>query len=289
MVKEKWLLESRHQNVETVGKCIRKFRCMSRSERDWLTQAESSKNRVRSNGKSRNCPPLWQSLGEPHMVPKSDGSWRPCGDYRRLNLVTTPDRYPVPNVHDLASQLTGCTIFSKLDLTKGYYQVPMAREDVPKTAVVTPLGLFAFLRMPFGLRNSGQTFQRLMDHIYAGLNFAFVYLDDALIANPDPVTHICHLRLVLQRFEKHGLLINLKKCEFGVSEISFLGHKVNLSGIATLKKNTQAVQDFSRPSNKTEVQRFLGSVNFYRLFIPAAAKILKPSLMGIGSSLQYAR
>ena len=142
-----------------------------------------------------------------HMVPKSDGSWRPCGDYGRLNLVTTPDRYPVPNVQDLASQLTGCTIFSKLDLTKGYYQVPKAPEDEPKTAVVTPFGLFEFLRMPFGLRNAGQTFQQLMDHICAGLHFAFVYLDDVLIASPDLATHI---RLVLQRFEKHGLLKSFK-------------------------------------------------------------------------------
>ena len=131
-------------------------------------------------------------------------SWRPCGDYRRLNLVTTPDRYPVLNVQDLASQLTGCTIFSKLDLTIGYYrmrislgyQVPMAPEDVPKTAVATPFGLYEFLRMPFGLCNAGQTFQRLMDHVCAGLNLTFVYLDDVLIVSPDPATHIRHSRLV---------------------------------------------------------------------------------------------
>jgi hypothetical protein len=86
------------------------------------------------------------------MVQKPDGSWRPCGDYRRLNLVTQPDKYPVPNIQDLSSRLHGCTVFSKLDLRKGYYQIPMAAADVPKTAVITPFGLFKFLRMPLGSR-----------------------------------------------------------------------------------------------------------------------------------------
>ena len=81
-----------------------------------------------------------------HMVLKPDGTWRTCGDYRRLNNATKPDRYPVPNVQDLSSRLSGCTVFSKLDLEKGYYQVPMSPEDVTKTAVVTPFGLWEFLK-----------------------------------------------------------------------------------------------------------------------------------------------
>jgi cytoskeleton-associated protein 5 len=87
------------------------------------------------------------------MVPKPNGSWRPCGDYRRLNTVTTPDKYPLPNLQDLSSQLHGAAVFSKLDLEKGYYQVPMQPADVPKTAIITPFGLFEFNYMPFGLRN----------------------------------------------------------------------------------------------------------------------------------------
>ena len=156
------------------------------------------------------------------MVLKTDGTWRTCGDYRRLNNVTKPDRYPVPNVQDLSSRLAGCTVFSKLDLEKGYYQVPMLPEDVPKTAVVTPFGLFEFLKMPFGLRNAGQTFQRLMDQVCSGLNFTFVYLDDVLISSPDGPSHIKHLRLILERFKEYGLIINFKKCPFGQSEISSL-------------------------------------------------------------------
>jgi hypothetical protein len=119
-----------------------------------------------------------------HMVRKKDGSWRPCGDYCHLNLQTIEDRYPLPNMADLAARLAGCTIFSKLDLKKGYLQVPVTTSDVPKTAIITPFGLFEFVRMPFGLKNAGMTFQRLMDTLLGGLPFAFVYWDDILVASP---------------------------------------------------------------------------------------------------------
>jgi hypothetical protein len=100
------------------------------------------------------------------MVRKMDGSCRPCGDYRRLNLVTREDKYPLPNMGNLSGHLDGSVIFSKLDLRKGYLQVPVAAADIAKTAITTPFSLFKFARMPFGLRNAGITFQRLMDNIF---------------------------------------------------------------------------------------------------------------------------
>ena len=125
--------------------------------------------------------PLW--LSPLHMVPKLDGSWRPCGDYRLLNAKMTPDRYPVPNVHDLSACLNGCTVFTKLDLVKGYYQVPMHPEDIPMTCVVTPFSAYEWLYMPFGLRNAGSTFQQMMDQLGVDLFYVYVYLDDILIAS----------------------------------------------------------------------------------------------------------
>ena len=103
------------------------------------------------------------------MVEKSNGSWRPCGDYRWLNLVTKWDMYPLPHMEDLSAKLAGKKVFSKLDLRKGYYQVPVAPQDIPKAAVITPFGLYKFLRMPFGLRNAGQSFQHFMDEVLRGV------------------------------------------------------------------------------------------------------------------------
>jgi hypothetical protein len=94
--------------------------------------------RLESAGIVRRSKSSWAS--PLHMVPKKDGSWRPCGNYRRLNLVTTPDKYPLPNMQDLSNGLHGCTIFSKIDLVKGYHQIPVVTEDIPKTAFITPFG-----------------------------------------------------------------------------------------------------------------------------------------------------
>ena len=167
-----------------------------------------------------------------HMVPKPDGSWRPCGDYRRLNTVTTPDRYPVPHIQDFTQRLSGKSVFTKLDLVKGYYQVNMNPADIPKTAIITPFGLWEFVVMPFGLRNAGNTFQRMMDRVGAGLDFAFIYLDDILIASSTMEEHHVHLQQVFERLSEFGLVINPAKCAFGRSSIEFLGHAVSAAGVA---------------------------------------------------------
>jgi hypothetical protein len=145
-----------------------------------------------------------------HMVAKKDGSWRPCGNYRQLNLQTVEDKYPLPNMADLAACLDGCRVFIKPDLRKGYLQVPVAAEDIAKTAIITPFGLFELTRMPFGLRNAGMTFQRLMDSILGGLPFAFVYLDDILVVSPDEAVHWWHLEAVFAVLQQNGLVVNLE-------------------------------------------------------------------------------
>jgi transposase InsO family protein len=211
-----------------------------------------------------------------HMVRKADGTWRPCGDYRRLNVQTTPDRYTCLNIADLTARLAGCKVFTKLDLRKGYHQVPVHPEDIAKIAIITPFGLFEYVRMPFGLRNAGQTFQRLMDRVLQGLDYVFIYLDDVLIASPDKESHWRHLNEVFQRLKEAGLVLNTSKCVFAVPVIDFLGHKVTAVGISPLKSRVQAVQDFPPLKTNKQLLSFLGMINFYRRFLPMVAKVFKP-------------
>jgi hypothetical protein len=189
----------------------------------------------------------WIPLGL-HMVRKKGGTWRPCGDFRRLNLITTEDRYPLPNMADLSSRLDGCTIFSKLDLQKGYLQVPMKQQDVPKTAIITPFGLFEFLRMPFGLLNAGMTFQRMMDQLFFDLPCVFIYLDNLLIDSKSVEDHREHLRLVLGQLQQNGLVINAEKCSFGRQQLEFLGHLVSASGISLLPDRVAAIKTSPGPT-----------------------------------------
>ena len=211
-----------------------------------------------------------------HMVKKADGSWRPCGDYRRLNMVTVPDAYPLPNMLDFQQHAAGCTVFSKIDLRKGYHQVPVAPEDVQKTAIATPFGLFEYRRMPFGLRNAGNTFQRHMDRAMAELKGCFVYLDDILVASRTDEEHAQQLHHVFQRLRQQGLVINAAKCCFGVSTLDFLGHRVSAAGVVPLPSYVEAVTNFPPPSTVKQLQQFLGLVNFYRRFLPGAAETLRP-------------
>jgi hypothetical protein len=211
-----------------------------------------------------------------HLVPKKDGSWRPCGDYRCLNAVTIPDRYPLPNMQSLNESIARCTVFSKIDLVKAYHQIPIAEEDIPKMAIATPFGLWEFLFMAFSLRNAAQALQRLKDNILMGLDYVFSFLDDDGVFSKSREQHWTQLRTLFAILAANGLALNLEKSMFAVSELDFLGHRISATGVAPLRDNVQVILDFPKPTDCKAMQRFLGMVNFYCRFLPSVTGTLRP-------------
>ena len=200
-----------------------------------------------------------------HLVPKKEpGTWRPCGDYRRLNTKTVDDKYPVPHLRSLTMSLHGKSVFSKLDLKKAYLQIPMAQNDIPKTAVCTPFGLFEYLYMPYGLKNAGSTFQRLMDSLFANIPNAFIYLDDILVASESEAQHITDLDKVFSILSSNNLKLSIEKCDFFRDSLTFLGYKINSDGVRPPIDRIEAITKLELPKTSTDLRRFMGMINFFR-------------------------
>ena len=212
------------------------------------------------------------------FVPKKDGTLRMCIDYRALNKITVKNRFPLPKMDELLNCLQGARYFSKIDLKSAYYQIPVAAQDVPKTAFNTRYGHFEFRVMPFGLTNAPATFQELMNSVFQEEmeNFVVVYLDDILIFSKTVEEHEKHIRHVLQTLKKHKLFATLKKCEFFLEETEFVGYSISATGIRMLSKKVEAILDWPVPTTVTQVRSFLGLANFYRRFIRNFAHMALP-------------
>jgi hypothetical protein len=146
-------------------------------------------------------------------------------------------------MQDLSNGLHGCTIFSKIDLVKGYHQIRIATEDIPKSAIITPFGLFEYLFTPFGLSNATQTFQRMMDGTMDSLEGVCAYMDDSRVGSPDRQTHFRHLEAFFTALATNGLAINLEKCVFATPSLEILGHKISVTGAAPMADHATKIKN----------------------------------------------
>ncbi|KAJ8387533.1 hypothetical protein AAFF_G00152290 [Aldrovandia affinis] len=212
------------------------------------------------------------------MVPKKNGDWRLCADYRPLNDVTRKDSYPLPRIDESLDLVSGSSWFSSLDLRSGYYQVPLSPAARPKTAFCTGRGLWQFRVLSFGLCNAPATFERLMDRVLAGVprEQCLVYLDDILAHGSSFEAALGALRQVLERIRAAGLKLHPEKCRFMQREVTFLGHRVGGEGIGTLAEKVQAITGWPTPTNQAQVKSFVGLASYYRRFVRGFSSVAAP-------------
>ena len=206
-------------------------------------------------------------------VQKKDGGIRICIDYRAVNSVTQPDPYLMPLIDEILESLATATYISKIDLNKGFHQIPIDERDIPKTAFCTPWGKFEFVVMPFGLRNGPAIFQRLMDTIlHQDKDCCQVYIDDIAIFSQTWQQHCSHLSRVLGRLRGAGLTANVGKCQWGHTSCEFLGHVIGSGLVSPANLKVCAVSEFPTPRTKKQVRQFLGLTGYYRRFIEKYAE-----------------
>lgn len=247
----------------------------SLSEKE-LTVLREELETLRAAGKIR---PSKSPAGAPILfVPKSNGGYRMCVDYRGLNAVTIKNRYPLPLADQLREQVSGAKIFSKIDLKNGFNLIRIKPGDEWKTAFRTRYGHFEYLVMPFGLANAPASFQAMMNEVLRGLidQGVVVYVDDILIYSKTEEEHERLVKAVLQRLHEAGLAANLEKSCFHQEEVEFLGHLVSSKGTTMMEDKVSTVLAWKAPKSIKGVQEFMGFANYYRRFIENFSKIAKP-------------
>ena len=212
------------------------------------------------------------------LVRKKSGAVRPCVDYRRINQLVPPDGYPMPRVQDCLDAVAGAKLFSTFDLTSGYFQIPLKESDIPKSAFVCKFGQYEMTRMPFGLNNSCNTFQRTMELALQGLQWetCLIYIDDVIVYGTSFEEHMERITQVLERIESAGLKLRPDKCTLLQSEVVFLGHVVSAEGIKPNPSNISKIMEWPAPKSVKEIRQFIAMGSYYRKFVKNFAKIVRP-------------
>lgn len=212
------------------------------------------------------------------LVRKKDGNLRMCCDFRMLNDKTVRDAHPLPRIQESMDSLAGSKFFTLLDLKSAYNQIPVAEQDIHKTAFSTPFGLYEHLRMPFGLKNAPACFQRLMNTVLRKelYEMALCYIDDILIYGKTIEEEIERLRTVLSRLSEYGLKLELRKCSFFREKVRYLGFEVSSEGIGPDSSKIEAVKKWPEPTSLKDLRHYLGFTSFYRRYVLEYTQRAKP-------------
>ena len=212
------------------------------------------------------------------FVKKPGGGLRFCVDYRALNDLTIKNRYPIPRIHETLTLLGKAKYFTKLDVISAFNRMRIAKGDEYLTAFRTRFGLYEYLVMPFGLANAPSSFQNYINDTLRGYldEFCTAYIDDILIFSRSLEEHQEHVRKVLTRLLDAGLQIDIKKCEFHVQSVKFLGLVLSTDGIRMDPTKLEVIEKWPTPKNAKEVSRLIGFLNFYRRFIKGFGSIVMP-------------
>lgn len=216
------------------------------------------------------------------LVPKkstnNEKKWRMCIDYRMLNRKLIPDKFPLPRIDEILDQLGRTKYFSILDLYSGFHQIPIEHNSREITAFSTANGTYQWKVLPFGLNIAPNSFMRMMNLAFSGLepHKAFIYMDDIIIIGCSIKHHLSNLKSVFHICRQHNLKLNPMKCQFFKSEVTFLGHLCTADGILPDQKKLHAVENYPIPNDKHAVKRFTAFANYYRKFIKDFAKIACP-------------
>ena len=212
----------------------------------------------------------------PVIVPKSDGRLRLAINYKPVNAETVMDAYPTPIIDDLLRRLAGATVFSCIDFSQFYHQLPLVKEDQEKTAFQACGKLFHYVRCPFGLRNAVAYCSRIMAKVFAGIPNVLVYLDDVMIFGSDRHAHDNALQQILLRVRQHNLSLNMRKCQFYKTSIRYLGHVVENGTVKPDPDRVAPVLNFPLPTSAKALQSFLGLATYYSKYVPHYSDISRP-------------
>ena len=210
------------------------------------------------------------------LVPKKDGTYRFCTDFRKVNLVTKTDSFPIPRVEDCIDRIGYAKYMSKLDLLKGYWQVPLTPRAKEISAFVTPDGFFQYKVMPFGMKNAPATFQRMINKITANFEGCEAYIDDVIVFGNTWKQHLERLCELFRRLRTAKLTVNLVKSDFGDAHVTYLGHVVGQGQVKPVTAKVEAIINYPVPSNKKEIMSFLGMSGYYRKFCKNFSSVCEP-------------